>query len=284
MIASQIRRLRAPGLVIDSGEFGHRLTDHAARAGLEFTALALPSGTPFGPEDLELILTKRPDVRWLWLTPCETSSGRLFPVRELSAVCVRHNAKCCVAGVSSLGVVPVDWSQVWLASGASGKGLAAYPGIALVFSGESAARNPDLPRALDLAAYHETGGMPFTLGSNLIAALHAALERPDWPERFRRLQRHSSRLRRALAAAGFPAAMDLQNVSPAVITLIPPAGCPATLLAEAAGAEGYQLAAHSPWLKQLNLFQVCLMGELQSWQTRALPALLARLAATLIPH
>jgi aspartate aminotransferase-like enzyme len=39
----------------------------------------------------------------------------------------------CVDAISSLGSVPLDLADVHLASGVSGKGLGAFPGLAIVF-------------------------------------------------------------------------------------------------------------------------------------------------------
>ena len=47
--------------------------------------------------------------------------------------------------------MPVDLTGVYLASGSSGKGLRAYPGLSMVFYHHEVAPAPDkLPRYLDL--------------------------------------------------------------------------------------------------------------------------------------
>ncbi|PAE13934.1 hypothetical protein CHH91_20075, partial [Virgibacillus sp. 7505] len=64
---------------------------------------------------------------------------------RLKEICSKHGVRLCLDACSSIGSVPVDLSGVWLASSVSGKGLAAYPGLALVFHDEPAFANDSLP-------------------------------------------------------------------------------------------------------------------------------------------
>lgn len=276
VVAGQLLQLGSRGVVVAGGEFGQRLADHARRAGLEFAvldaALHPEGGTPEAPARF---LDAHPDTAWVWLTHCETSTGALFDLPAMAQVCEDRRVKLCAECVSSLGVVPVDLRGVWMASAASGKGLAAYPGIALVLSDHLAPAAP-LPRALDLHLYQSPGGMPFTLGSNLIAALHAAVSRTDWPAKFRQVQRHGRRLRQDLLAWGFAVSGGEAPASPAVLTITLPAGVRAVNVAEAALSAGFTLAAHSDYLLEKNQLQACLMGVVRERDTRPLAALLAR--------
>lgn len=281
VVAGQLRQLQQPGAVLVSGEFGRRLADHAARTGLTFSQMKLTEGRGLSGVEVASWLESRPDTRWLWLTHCETSTGVLHPLTEIAEICARRGVKLCVDCVSSLGVVPVDLRGVWLASGASGKGLAAYPGVALVLADHLVpADGGGLPRALDLSLYQAHEGMPFTLGSNLISALHAALIQTDWPTKLARTARHGSDLRKRLVHAGFDISGDHTQTSPAVHTLNLPAAVNAAELANAAEKSGYLLAAHSPYLRERNQAQICLMGALHEQDTHRLPKLLQRLMQT----
>ncbi len=281
VIAGQLRQLGQPGLILVSGEFGRRLADHATRAGLAFSTITLAEGTGLGPEATTSLLAAHPDAGWLWLTHCETSTGVLHPLAEIAEVCAPHGVRLCVDVVSSLGVVPVDLHGVWLASGSSGKGLAAYPGVALVLANHRAApASGTLPRVLDLALYQSDSGMPFTLGSNLIAALHAALSLTDWDAKLCRTVRHGTRLRALLEEAGFVISGLPAETSPAVLTLNLPSTIDAGGFARAAEKSGYLLAAHSDYLLARNQAQICLMGALRERDTRRLPQLLLSLLAT----
>ena len=278
VVAGQLQQLHQPGAVLVSGDVGRRLADHATRTALTFSAMKLPEGTGLSGADVAAWLDARPDTRWLWLTHCETSTGVLHPLTEIAEVCARRGVKLCVDCVSSLGVVPVDLRGVWLASGASGKGLAAYPGVALVFADHAVpADGGGLPRVLDLGLYQAHEGMPFTLGSNLIAALHAALTQTDWPAKLTRTARHGSRLREVLVQAGFKLSGHPSQTSPAILTLNLPSSINAAQLAGAAEKGGYLLASQSHYLLERNQAQICLMGALRERETRHLPRLLLHL-------
>ena len=143
-VAAQLSLLGTHGVVVSNGEFGERLADHASRARLDFEHVKFEWGAPF---DLAAIAERPFD--WLWIAACETSTGVLNDVAALEAICHSRGAKLCVDAVSAIGAVPLDLSNVWLATGASGKALASYPGLALVFHREPigvSARTPSLSR------------------------------------------------------------------------------------------------------------------------------------------
>ena len=132
VLASQLSLEKSKGLILSNGEFGERLIDHAQRSGLEFELIKFPWGEPFDYQEVENLVDS-PEIKWLWFVHSETSAGVLNDLGLLSQLCNRVGARLCVDCVSSLGLVPVDLSGVYLASGVSGKGLASYPGLSFVF-------------------------------------------------------------------------------------------------------------------------------------------------------
>lgn len=275
-VAARLRLSGGPGVIINGGEFGYRLTDHARRAGLKFTTLKLPRGAAAVVGEIADFLDNHPGTTWLWLTHCETSTGVLHPLEEIAEMCQEREIKLCVDCVSSLGVVPVNLGGVYLASAASGKGLAAYPGVAIVFHSHPVEPEPDrVARYLDLGLYAAGSGIPFTLGSNLISALHAALTGTDWFAKIGRVRLLGTRLRRQLTAAGLPVAGVASGSSPAVMTLKLPGHVPCSEFADRVERAGYRLGANSSYLLERNEVQVCLMGDLRPRHTKGLSSLLA---------
>ena len=89
--------------------------------------------------------------------------------------------------MSSFGTVEVDLRGVQFATATSGKGLGAYPGLALVFHESKPVSRPDrLPGYLDLGHWAEHASVPHTHSSNLVHALSAAV-RECTPERLERI-------------------------------------------------------------------------------------------------
>lgn len=157
--------------------------------------------------------------------------------------------------------MPVDLKGVYLASGASGKGLRSYAGISMVFHNHTAAPASDrLPRYLDLGYYAEHS-IPFTFSSNLLYALQAAIAEVDWERRFSELLELSGWLRPELMKLGFDLIGTPEQTSPAVITIQLPPETNSVALGKSLEEDGYLLSYTSDYLKQHNYVQICLMGE-----------------------
>ena len=170
-VAAQLSLQAKPGLVLSNGEFGDRLVDHARRFGLTFDTLQFPWGEPFDMPAIQQFLSRSPAVGWLWFAHGETSTGMLNPLSPLQSLCAKRKIKLCADCISSVGVGPVNLEGVYLAAAASGKGLAAYPGLCMVFYNHAISHSTRLPRYLDLGWYAEHQGIAFTHSSNLVRAL-----------------------------------------------------------------------------------------------------------------
>jgi aspartate aminotransferase-like enzyme len=201
---------------------------------------------------------------WLWCVHCETSSGVLNDLDALRALCATHGTKLCLDCISSIGTLPVDLTGVYLASGSSGKGLRAYPGLSMVFYHHEAVPAPDrLPRYLDLGYCAEQEGIPFTFSSNLLHALHAAIRRLDPAKRLAETAEMSAGLRQRLAESGFALIGNGAPASPAVVTIALPSELNSVRVGEAMHEAGYLLSYNSGYLRRKNWIQICLMGECQ---------------------
>jgi len=283
VVAGQLSLLGQPGLVLSNGEFGSRLVDQARRFNLKFDVLEFAEG---GPLDLAATREKmegsgrRSPTRheaehggpetgvpgqppaWLWCVHCETSSGMLNDLDALRSLCAAHGTKLCLDCISTIGTMPVDLSGVYLASGSSGKGLRAYPGLAMVFYHHEAVPAPDrLPRYLDLGFCAQQEGIPFTFSSNLLHALHAAIRRLDLGKRFAENTELSAGLRQRLVENNFTLIGDGARTSPAVITIALPPELNSVTVGDAMHEAGYLLSYNSGYLRKKNWIQICLMGE-----------------------
>jgi aspartate aminotransferase-like enzyme len=264
VVAAQIALLGGKGLILSNGEFGERLIDHARRAGLAFDAMEVQWGSALDMRSVRAMLEQNPQRSWVWCSHCETSSGVLNDIRQLEDLCAEFQVKLCLDCVSSVGTMPVDLSGVYLASASSGKGLRAYPGVAIVFYNHDLAATPaskPVPRYLDLAYYASNQGIPFTLSSNLLQALHAAIKRGDWEKRFADLAETGPWLRQKLRELGFALVGENAKTSPAVVTIQLPAAFNSTQIGKLMQESGYLISCNSEYLRKRNWVQVCLMGE-----------------------
>ena len=275
-VAGQISLTDAPGVVLSAGEFGERLADHAARAGLTAHVARQPWGTPFCRADAEAALDACPDAGWLWAVHCETSTGVLTDLAMLRDVCAARGVRLCVDAISTLGTLPVDLRGVWLASGVSGKALGSVAGLALVFHDEALASGAGrLPRMLDLDLYARAGGIPFTQSSPLVGALHAALKHLDArPNRLAATSADATWLRAELRARGVTVVAPEDAAAPGIVTFEAPRSCTSADVGERMEAAGFRLSYQSGYLLDRSWIQVSLMG---AYPRHRLPALIAAL-------
>lgn len=285
VVAAQLSRLNAPGVVVTAGEFGERLLDHADRMGLRYTPVQHQWGAPLDYDRIEQAVAESCSETeaggWLWTVHCETSSGALADLPRLKAICQKHNAHLALDCISSIAATEVDLSGVRLASGASGKGLAAYPGLGLVFCQERPDPDPALPRYLDLGLHcagEDDGAVPFTLSSNLLAALAAGVERQT-PELLAQVEGDGRWLRQQLRALGLTLVATEEESIGAVTTIaLAENGIDSEQMGRALDARGFYTSYASGYLRERNWLQLCLLGEVSRPQLeRLLPVLAAQL-------
>jgi len=270
VVAGQIRRLGTRGIVLGNGEFGERLADHAARMGLEFDFVTADWGRPLPYDEIERRLRVESEIGWLWAVHCETSTGVLNDLEALKRHARLYVVKLAMDCISSIGAVPVDLDGVYLASGVSGKALASFAGLCMVFHHGDVTGEPTLPRYLDLSAHATADGVPFTSSSNLVDALATALERFETAGGnpslsvaavHRRKIDLARMVRRELQALGYRPISPEDVASPAVISFLPPPGIESMHLGEYLDHHGVLLSYRSGYLVEHNVLQVCLMSE-----------------------
>ncbi|MDF7806538.1 aminotransferase class V-fold PLP-dependent enzyme [Pontiellaceae bacterium B12219] len=260
-VAGQLSLLCSTGLILVSGEFGRRLAKNANGAKLFFHTLEIPEGQTFQRSEIEKVLNDHPEIDWIWGTHCETSTGVLNDIEMIQEICKPRGIKVCLDCISSLGTVPVDLSGVYLASGTSGKGLASISGLSMVFHNHDFEPAPDdLPCILDLGIYQEHDGIPFTIQSNLVYALLAALQSHDWPKRFEDVRDWSKSIRRKLAEIDAPILAPDACAMPAVVTIALPEIHSSISIGDALKNEGVLISYRSRYLLERNWIQACMMG------------------------
>lgn len=260
-IAGQLSLLDKPGLILVSGEFGRRLVKNGNGANLSFQTLEIPEGQPFQRAQLESALEEHAKVDWIWGTHCETSTGVLDDLATYEEVCAERDVKLCLDCISSVGTVPVDLTGVYLASGSSGKGLASISGLSMVFHNHALQPAPGLlPPTFDLGNYRASDGIPYTIQSNLVHALIAALETHDWKERFEEVRRWSQSIRRKLDEINTPALAPDSCAMPSVVTIPLPPIHSSEAIGDRLKDHGVLVSYRSDYLLERNWIQACVMG------------------------
>jgi aspartate aminotransferase-like enzyme len=259
-IAAQLSLINGYGLIVTNGEFGERLIDHASRFNLKFDTGRHRWGEPLRYDAIDRT-AKRDRHQWIWMVHCETSTGMLNDLDRMKEIARGSGARLVVDCIGSLGTVPLDLAGVFLAGATSGKGLASYAGLGLVFLDHPPRTGDRIPRSLDLGYYAQQQGIPFTMFSSHVAALDRALDRIEEPAHYSELAVRSERVRSAIGALGFTIVAAPEYASPAVFTIALPVHQDAGALGEALAANGIFVNYESAYLRDRNWLQVCLMGN-----------------------
>ncbi len=261
IVAAQLSLSNIAGLILSNGEFGRRLVANARRARLTFDEMPFAWGTRFDLDEIARAMSRLPQGGWVWMVHHETSTGLINPLEEVKALCARFGLRLCVDCISSVGAMPVNLDGVHLATCVSGKGLGAYPGLAVVFHNYAPMAQPErLPGYMDLGCWSENRSVPYTHSSNLLNAFLVAIERAT-PQRMARIGDNMTWLCNELAQNGLPPLISGADASPAVVTVAPEEPGMAAALGDELEMRGYWLSYRSGYLLERNWIQIALLGD-----------------------
>ncbi len=220
---SAVANLVRPGepiLACGGGKFGERWIELCDAYGAEVVRYEPAWGERLDPDEIEARLSDRPEIKVVFATLSETSTGVVHDVQTIAEVVRAHDAMLVVDGISGVGAAELrqdEWG-IDVVVGGSQKALMTPPGLGFVSASQ---------RALDFAAqdagpsrpryYFDWGravaeqrkaspATPFTPAVTLIRALDVALDLIHEEGLERVLARHDLLARATRAGA---AALDL---------------------------------------------------------------------------
>jgi aspartate aminotransferase-like enzyme len=171
-------------LVLSAGNFGERWAAMVSAFGADLVHVRLDWGETPDADDLRGALAEAGDVRVVYLTHSETSTGVVADVQALTAVAKEAGALVVVDAVSSLGAVPLEtdaWGIDVVVSG-SQKALMCPPGVAFASVSptalEAAARATSPRYVMDWERTRKAQAKldaPFTPAVSIVRALNLAI-------------------------------------------------------------------------------------------------------------
>jgi len=176
---------RGKVLVPDNGSYCKRIVRILGYLGRE--AVVLPHGEeePADPVRIDAALSADPSITHVAQVHCETGTGILNPLAEISAATAKHGRGLIVDAMSSYGAIPIDARTLRFDAliAASGKCLEGVPGMGFVIARRevlerSAGNSGSLVMDLfDQWQYlQRTGQWRFTPPTHVLAALRAAID------------------------------------------------------------------------------------------------------------
>lgn len=261
IIAMQLRSIPGTGLILSNGEFGERLIHQASRCSLTFHSYRIKPGEEFDLHELYTKIQEFNEISWIWMVHSETSTGVLNDLQRILNLGKDLNIKVCADCMSSIGNVPLDLKDVYLASASSNKGLGSLPGIALVFHQDEVIKNTAaVPVYLDLSHYVQKKGIPFTLSSNAVRALDKALNYIDH-HHFRNISTLSAFLFQRLDEQDYYITAKNGCRNPAVFNIELPSTTNSSLFGNYLVDNNIYVSFESEYLKRMNAIQISLMGN-----------------------
>ena len=125
-------------ICIQSGKFGERWSNICKAYGVEAINIDLPWGDDLEPALVEKTLKANPGVKAVYMQATETSTGAMFPVKEVAAIVKNYPETLMVVdGITGVGVfeLPQDAWNIDILVAGSQKALMLPPGLA--FAGVS---------------------------------------------------------------------------------------------------------------------------------------------------
>jgi aspartate aminotransferase-like enzyme len=218
-------------LVCTAGNFGERFVKLANSYGAQVLTVDAPWGEAIDPQLVNEQLTLHPEIKVVFATHCETSTGVLHDVKAIAAAVKKTDALLVVDAVSSLGAVdlPMDaWGLDIVVTG-SQKALMLPPGLCFLALSEKAwqvVEHNQAPRFyFDLRAYRKKladDTTPYTPAVSMIFGLVEVLdliEQEGLPAVFDRHLLMQRMVRDAVRALGVPLFTADDVASPTVTSI-----------------------------------------------------------------
>ena len=172
-------------LVVQGGKFGERWTEISKAYGINAEVINVEWGKAVSPLEISKRLKSNPQIKAVFTTLCETSTGVDNDIQAIAAVVKETSAVLVVDAISGLGAVDLKtdaWGVDVVVAG-SQKGLMLPPGLGfitvspkawkLVEASKSSRYYLDLRKAKKALDKNDT---PFTSSITLIVALNEALK------------------------------------------------------------------------------------------------------------
>lgn len=255
VMLQEIKCRGGKGLILSNGEFGNRLISQAHRIGLDFLIYKLEPGNAFNLENIKSLLIDNP-IKWLLCCHCETSTGMITDLKQLTDVAKINNCLCFIDCMSTVGTTPLNLSGVAMATASSGKGLASIPGLAIVFSNIEPAFKSTCPLYLDLYHYKTAAGIPFTISSNLLKALYVSSRQKLQDVQYELIIEYRKRFFNSLNNASV---VPFSNENTSVFTIIPPGSATQQLVNQMVKLR-LLLSYESDYLKEKRWCQLATFG------------------------
>jgi 2-aminoethylphosphonate-pyruvate transaminase len=223
-------------LIITNGAYGLRMTQIARALCIEYVLYEVPEIDWPDMNKIKVILEKMPDITHVAIVHCETTTGVLNPVREVTTLAKEYGKTTIVDEMSSFGGIPMDmheWQIDFLVSSAN-KCIQGVPGFAFIIAlKEKIEQCKNRARSLSLDLYDQwitmekgKGKWRYTSPTHVVRAFLQALleldEEGGIEKRYLRYSDNQKVLVKGMRKLGFSTLLPDKMQSPVITSFISP--------------------------------------------------------------
>ena len=223
-------------LVLANGAYGQRAAQTLAYLGRAHTVIDKGDYMPPRGHEVAAALDADPAITHVVAIHCETSSGILNPVAEISEVVYARGRKLLIDSMSAFGAIPLDVKEIRYEAmvSSANKCIEGVPGFGFVIARKSeleAAKGRSHSLSLDVqaqwATMEKTGQWRFTPPTHVVAAFIEALKMHEAeggvPARGARYAKNRDVMVAGMRELGFETLLSDRWLSPIIVTFFCPA-------------------------------------------------------------
>jgi len=222
-------------LILINGAYGKRIAKICDYNGRNYVVQETAEDVPVDTAQLDATLDVDADITHVVVVHCETTSGILNPLREVSEVVARHGRSLLIDSMSAFGALPLDATEITFDAvvASSNKCLEGSPGMGFCIARESALENTQgNSPSLVLDLYEQWRNMQktrqwrFTPPTHVMLAFDQALteylEEGGVTGRGGRYRANCDRLVSGMRALGFKTLLPDELQAPIIVTFHTP--------------------------------------------------------------
>ena len=234
MLASFLPR-ESKTLVLVNGAYGNRITETLKYLGRDHTIIDKGDYLPPRASEVAAALEADPAISHVVVVHCETSSGILNPIKEISDTVYQAGRKLLIDSMSAFGALPVESDAIKYEAivASANKCIEGVPGFGFVIGRKSElelAKGRSHSLSLDVHAQwahmNKTGQWRFTPPTHVVAAFMEALrlhkEEGGVAGRGRRYTENRDVLVKGMRDIGFETLLTEPWLSPIIVTFFNP--------------------------------------------------------------
>ena len=260
-------------LIIANGAYGKRAVKMADVLNLNHIEHALPEIQTPDPAHVAALLQEHPDITHVVIVHCETTTGMLNPLPEISRIVKARGKTLIVDAMSSFGGIPMDARELGIdfLISSSNKCIQGVPGFAFVIAKREALQKCEgNARSLCLDVYDQwkemdaSGKWRYTSPTHIVRAFYQALDELEAEggvaARHARYTENQALLVEGMAGLGFTALLPREMQSPIITSfLYPRPDFNFGLFYKQAKAQGFVL--YPGKISQADTFRIGTIGE-----------------------